>query len=146
MNRPGSPPIHYQVGGEFALDQVIDLYHASTLGERRPVGDRACMAQMIEHADLIVTAWQNGELVGISRTLTDFCYVAYLADLAVRATHQRQGIGVRLVAETRSQLGPQARIVLLAAPAAREYYPRIGFQSHDSCWILGPEDRLGSNG
>lgn len=144
MNRPDDAPIRYQVGGQLDLDQVIDLYHASTLGDRRPVGDRLCMAQMIEHANLIVTAWQAASLVGISRTLTDFCYVAYLADLAVRTSHQRQGIGLRLVAETRSQLGPNARIVLLAAPAAREYYPRIGFQPHDSCWILGPEDQLGS--
>lgn len=142
MTNLHDPPIRYQVGGELNLDQVIDLYHASTLGERRPVGDLGCMAEMIARSNLIVSAWQDELLVGIARTLTDFCYVAYLADLAVRVTHQRRGIGVQLIAQTRARLGPAARIVLLAAPAAREYYPRIGFQPHESCWTLAPGDRL----
>lgn len=138
----GDPAIRYQVGGQLDLDQVIELYHASTLGERRPVGHRACMGEMVARADLIVTAWHQDVLVGIARTLTDSCYVAYLADLAVRVSHQRQGIGLQLVAQTRAHLGPKATIVLLAAPAARSYYPRIGFQPHDSCWILRPGDDL----
>lgn len=136
-------PVQYQVGGTLDLDDVVKLYHESTLGERRPVEDRSCMAEMLGHANLIVTAWQAGELVGIARTLTDFCYVAYLADLAVRVTHQRGGVGKQLIARTRAQLQPGATIVLLAAPAARDYYPRIGFQPHDSCWVLRPDDPLG---
>ena len=39
---------------------------------------------MIQHANLVVTAWDGPRLVGISRSLTDFLYVAYLSDLAVR--------------------------------------------------------------
>lgn len=35
------------------------------------------MADMIRHANLIVTAWEGDLLVGISRTLTDFIYVGY---------------------------------------------------------------------
>lgn len=34
-------------------------------------------------ADITVTAWDGEMLVGIARTLTDFSYAAYLADLAV---------------------------------------------------------------
>ena len=33
--------------------------------------------------------------------LTDFAYVDYLADLAVRDTHQRHGIGTELIRRTR---------------------------------------------
>jgi GNAT superfamily N-acetyltransferase len=128
--------ITYRTGNDLDLDAVIDLYHASTLGERRPVGDRACMARMIEHANLVVTAWEGDLLVGIARSLTDFCYVAYLADLAVRQTHQRLGIGKELIRRTQAALGPGATIVLLAAPAAEQYYPHIGFSHHPQAWIL----------
>lgn len=128
--------IEYRYGNDLDLDQVIDLYRASTLGERRPVDDRAAMQNMLEHANLVVTAWSGEQLVGIARTLTDFAYVAYLSDLAVHAGFQRQGIGVGLIEETRRKLGPNARIVLLAAPAAAGYYPHIGFKQHPSAWIL----------
>ncbi len=75
-------------------------------------------------------------LVGISRSLTDFCYVAYLSDLAVRESHQKQGIGTELIRQTQLALGPGASIVLLAAPKAEEYYPKIGMQAHPSAWVL----------
>jgi predicted N-acetyltransferase YhbS len=138
----GIDGISYKVGGDLDLDQTIGLYHASTLGERRPVDDRACMQEMIERADLIVTAWDGGHLVGISRALTDFCYVAYLADLAVDRAYQRRGIGRGLIERTQAALGPNAMIVLLAAPAAESYYPHVGFTHHPQAWILHPSSRV----
>ena len=132
-------PITYRTGGDLDLDQVIDLYVASTLGARRPVDDRAVMAGMLRHANLVVTAWDGDSLVGVSRSLTDFGYVCYLADLAVRASHQKCGIGRELIRQTRAALSPLCNVVLLAAPAAVEYYPRIGFEPHPSAWVLrGP--------
>jgi predicted N-acetyltransferase YhbS len=132
--------ITYRYGNDLNIDQVIELYRSSTLGERRPVNDRDCMATMIAQANLVVTAWAGPLLVGIARSLTDFCYVGYLADLAVRQSHQRQGIGIRLIQKTREQMGPQSKLVLLAAPQAVDYYPRIGFTPHHSAWVLGSND------
>jgi predicted N-acetyltransferase YhbS len=131
-------PITYKINVDLDLDQAIELYVASTLGERRPVDDRDCMQQMLRQADLTITAWDGDQLVGISRSLTDWCYCAYLADLAVRDTHQRQGIGKELVRRTQAELGRNAHIVLLAAPKAVDYYPKIGFQKHPSAWVLRP--------
>lgn len=132
--------IHYKTGNDLDLDQVIELYVASTLGARRPIHNRSVMKGMLESADLIVTAWDGAKLVGISRTLTDFAYVAYLADLAVHLDHQKQGIGKALVQETRSALPPTCSIVLLAAPLANEFYPRIGFTHHPRAWTLPPRE------
>lgn len=132
--------IEYRFGNDLDLDQVIELYNASTLGERRPIDDREIMADMIRHTNLIVTAWKGDLLVGISRTLTDFSYVGYLADLAVRASYQRRGIGIELIKRTRTKMGPRSMLVLLAAPKAAEYYPKIGFKRHDSAWILTSAD------
>jgi GNAT superfamily N-acetyltransferase len=128
--------IEYRIGNNLDLDQVIELYHASTLGERRPVNDRERMRQMVDNANLVVTAWDRNLLVGISRSLTDFTYVTYLSDLAVRESHQRQGIGKELILRTKQACGPQAKIVLLAAPKAVDYYPHIGFTHHPQAWIL----------
>jgi GNAT superfamily N-acetyltransferase len=94
------------------------------------------MAQMLQHANLVITAWDGNLLVGIAGTLTDFGYVGYLADLAVRLEYQRRGIGVQLIARTRDRMGPRAMLVLLAAPRAAGYYPKVGFTRHESAWIL----------
>jgi predicted N-acetyltransferase YhbS len=128
--------ITYEVNAVLDLDEAIELYRASTLGERRPVDDRARMAAMLRHANLLITAREGRRLVGIARSLTDFAYCTYLSDLAVRVTHQRRGIGRELVRRTRAAAGP-AMIVLLAAPKAVDYYPRLGFRRHPHAYVLG---------
>jgi predicted N-acetyltransferase YhbS len=134
--------ISYRTGNDVPLDQVIELYHASTLGKRRPVDSREIMADMMRHANLVITAWDGDLLVGIARSLTDFSYVAYLADLAVRDTHQRKGIGVELMRRTQQAMGPRSMIVLLSAPAAVDYYPKVGFTHHPQAWVLKAGEEL----
>ena len=133
---------NYKSGKDLDLDAVIDLYRASTLGERRPVDDRERMARMIAEANLILTAWEGDLLVGISRSFSDFSFVTYLADLAVRKSHQRRGIGKELIRRTQSAAGPNALLVLLAAPAAEQYYPHIGFTHHPQAWTLKPGEMV----
>lgn len=134
--------IRYKTGRDLDLDALIELYRASTLGERRPVDDRERMAEMLKHANLIVTAWDGDQLVGISRALSDFSFVTYLSDLAVRVSHQKQGIGKELIRRTQALAGSHAKLILLAAPAAEPYYPHIGFTHHPQAWMLGPDERV----
>ena len=134
--------IEYRLGGALDLDTVIELYCASTLGERRPIDDRERMRAMLDHADIVVTAWEGELMVGIARSISDFAYFTYLADLAVRVSHQRKGIGRELIRRTREAGGPKTNLLLLSAPAAVDYYPGIGFSRHDSAWVLRPGDNL----
>jgi ribosomal protein S18 acetylase RimI-like enzyme len=117
--------------GEFRL-----VLLASTLGERRPVDDLARLSAILRHADLIVTARDAGRLVGVSRAVTDFSFCCYLSDLAVDVAYQRQGIGKRLIDETRKAAGDCATLLLVAAPAAETYYPKIGLAPVKSCWAV----------
>jgi predicted N-acetyltransferase YhbS len=133
--------ITYKTGNDLDLDAVIELYRASTLGERRPVDARERMKLMLQHANLVITAWDGDLLVGISRSLTDFAYITYLSDLAVRVSHQRQGIGKELMRRTQAA-APQATVLLLAAPAAEKYYPHVGFTPHPQAWILRPGETI----
>ena len=132
----------YAVNEAVSVEEFIEVLRASTLGERRPVDDRACLEEMLKHANLVVTARDEGRLIGIARSLTDFAYVAYMSDLAVDQAYQHQGVGRKLIRLTRDQMGPQSKIVLLAAPAAEGYYPRLGFTQRPQAWILSKEDPL----
>jgi len=134
--------IRYAVGDSISVDQFIDVLRRSKLAERRPVDDRDCLAGMLRHADLLVTAWEQDLLVGVARSVTDFNYCCYLSDLAVDQAYQQAGIGRELVRHTREQLGSSCTVILLSAPAATGYYPRIGFRPHDSAWVLRPADEL----
>jgi ribosomal protein S18 acetylase RimI-like enzyme len=122
-------------GPSLNVDEVASLYRASTLASRRPVDDHEVFSAMIRNANLIVTARIDGQLIGISRSLTDWSYVTYLCDLAVDVAYQRRGIGRGLIGATQ-QAAPRAKIVLLSAPAATTYYPHVGFVRHDSAWVL----------
>jgi hypothetical protein len=127
--------IIYTRESELDPDEFIDVLKRSTLAERRPVTDPERIKLMCQYANLIVTARQNGVLVGIARSITDFVYCTYLSDLAVDVSLQKQGIGVRLIKETKKHSMP-AKLILLSAPAAVNYYPKIGMKRHEYCFML----------
>ncbi len=133
--------IEYRVGETLDVEEARDLYRSCTLGARRPIEDEARFAQMLQNANLVVSAWDGELLVGVARTLTDWSYVSYVADLAVRESHQKRGIGTELLRKTRDA-APQSQLVLFAAPQAVEYYQRIGFTRHLSGWTLQPHEPL----
>lgn len=127
--------IRYELESDLSVDAFIDLLHRSTLAERRPVDNRAVMEGMLAHADIILTARSDsGALVGVSRAITDWSYCTYLSDLAVDGGFQGQGIGRELILRTHEIAGLGTSLILLAAPKAESYYPRIGMKQHPSCW------------
>ncbi len=128
--------IIYALEPRLSAHEFRNVLVASTLGERRPVKDLARLERMLRNANIIVTARHEGRIVGVARALSDFSYCCYLSDLAVDAAYQHRGIGKRLIEETRANAGPEATLVLLSAPAAAGYYPKIGMKKHESCWTI----------
>lgn len=124
-------------GSDLDLNEVLEVYRSSGLGERRPIADTERMAAMLHNANLVLTCRIDGTLVGIARSISDFSYVTYLSDIAVSRAHQRSGIGRALIDATQKE-APRAKIVLLSAPDATDYYPHIGFTKHNSAWVLNP--------
>ena len=128
--------ITYALEPDLTSGEFRAVLVASTLAQRRPADDPARLEKMLRNADVIITARENGRLIGVSRAITDFSYCCYLSDLAVDAGYQRRGIGKRLIAETHAAAGEGTTLLLVAAPAAEGYYPRIGLQHVSSCWSI----------
>ncbi|RFZ84086.1 GNAT family N-acetyltransferase [Mucilaginibacter terrenus] len=128
---------------EHTLDPLdfIDVLQRSTLAERRPVHDLTRIQQMCDTANMIITARIDGKLIGIARSLTDFSFCTYLSDLAVDEFYQRKGIGIRLIKETKLHT-PVAKLILLAAPKAVDYYPKTGMTKHEHCFMLSDVNEL----
>jgi ribosomal protein S18 acetylase RimI-like enzyme len=130
------PAIKYRTDRRVDVHAFKDILERSGLAARRPVGDLERLGRMLKAYNLIVTAWDGELLVGISTCWTDYAYSAYLADLAVAADCQRSGVGRSLVELTRATVGPQVTLILLSAPAAVGYYPKIGMERFTDCFIL----------
>ncbi len=127
--------INYQVNPTISVQDLIDILKKSTLGLRRPLADLEAMESMLAHANYYIGAYENGQLVGLARAMTDFVYTTYLADLAVDEKYQHQGIGKELIKILKINI-PRAKLILLAAPAAETYYPKIGMQNHPHCYYI----------
>ena len=124
----------YALEAWLGADEYIDVVVKS--GLNRPVGDRGRIERMLAHANLIVTARQEGRLVGLARSLTDFCFCCYLSDLAVDKACQGHGIGKRLIEETRRQAGgDRTTTLLLSAPGAVTFYQGIRMPQADNCYV-----------
>ena len=116
---------------------IIALYVSS--GLNRPTSDVERIHKMYANSNLIVTAWDGDKLVGIARSVTDFCYSCYLSDLAVHLDYQKSGIGKQLVALTKESIGEESMLLLLAAPTAMTYYPRIGMDHLNNAFMIKRE-------
>ena len=133
--------ITYQVENKLSPSEFKEVLIKSTLGERRPVDDIERISAMVNNANLIITARDEGKLIGVSRSLTDFVYCTYLSDLAVDDAYQKRGIGKELIRLTKKET-PNAMLILLAAPKAVDYYPHIGMDKQNACFILKDENEL----
>jgi GNAT superfamily N-acetyltransferase len=128
--------IVYSLELDLSAKEFRDVLVASTLAERRPADDPERLERMLRNADIVVTARDGKQLVGVSRAITDFAYCCYLSDLAVDVAYQHQGIGKRLIEETRARAGERATLILVSAPAAEAFYPKIGMNHVASCWAI----------
>jgi ribosomal protein S18 acetylase RimI-like enzyme len=133
--------IQYQIEEKLTIAEFRDVLVRSTLGERRPIDAPERLEKMLEHGNLIVTARENGHLIGIARSLTDFLYCTYLSDLAVDESYQKMGIGKELIRQTKLAT-PQAVLILLSAPKAVTYYPKIGLTQFEQCYLLKDVNNL----
>jgi len=126
--------IIYKSGIIPATEVIIELYDKA--GLPRPTDDKDRIQKMFENSNLVVTAWDNEKLVGISRSITDWVWSCYLADLAVDPSYKKSGIGKGLIQVTRDKLGEQSMILLLSVPTALEYYPKVGFEKENRAFMI----------
>ena len=126
--------ISYVEGPAVSAADLAALFRSS--GINRPVDDLPRLEKMLAHANLVIGAYADERLVGIARALTDFSYCCYLSDLAVAKEHQHRGIGRELIRRVKQRVGDESMLLLLSAPAAMAYYPKVGLEKVENGWIV----------
>jgi len=117
-----------------SAEDIAEIYDDA--GLNRPTHDKPRLAQMYAHANLVITAWDQEKLVGVARSLTDFCYCCYLSDLAVLKDYQKKGIGKQLIHLTKEKIGDDSMLLLLSAATAMDYYPKVGMETVKNGFII----------
>lgn len=119
--------------GSVSAKELLEVFESS--GIQRP-RDLKRLGKMLSNSNLIVSARENGKLVGVARALTDFSWCCYVSDIAVMKEHQKRGIGKQLVSKIRKTLGKNVMILLLSATGAEKFYPKIGFGNAKNAWKI----------
>ena len=126
--------IDYKINQALNVADIVRVLDRS--GIQRPTQDSARIEKMFAHANLVISAWDDQQLIGIARALTDLSYCCYLSDLAVDAAYQKQGVGHQLIEKMRTHIGEQVSLILLSAPQAMGYYPKVGFTQIDNAFAI----------
>ena len=121
------------------LKDILELYDNSGYFPINNRFDIQRIKKMHENADIVITAWEGENLIGLSRAISDFCYCCYLSDLCVSEKHRKEGIGHRLVELTREKAGKECKLILQSSPDAINFYQKIGMKQIDSAFIVPRE-------
>lgn len=123
----------YKINAELDIEDVCRLYDDS--GLRRPTTNLLRMTEMYVNSPLVVSAWSGERLVGVARTLTDFSWASYLADLAVAKEFQGTGVGRELFEITRNEIGEGSMLLLISVPEAEDFYTKLGLEKETFAFI-----------
>jgi GNAT superfamily N-acetyltransferase len=126
--------IEYRENHPLEPVEIARVFEAS--GISRPTKDIPRIAQMFANANIVISAWDGARLIGVSRALTDYSYCCYLSDLAVDVAYQKHGIGRELIRRTQSIIGEEVSLILMSAPGAMAYYPKVGFALADNAYVI----------
>ena len=113
----------------------------TTMRDKRPLANAARIGEMLAGANFIVTAREDGVILGLARCITDYAWIAYCAELAVKESAQGSGIGRGILEFCMRTLGPGIGIALISEPNALAFYEHLGLMRLDSGFFSNRIDR-----
>lgn len=110
--------------------EVQDLCASVGWSRREPV----LISRALLNSLAVVSAWEEGVLVGFARATGDQVFNATVWDVAVRPTHQRRGLGRLVMIELLKELDAYdiPLVTLYADPGTDGFYRRFGFSTDPS--------------
>ncbi|HEY3563281.1 MAG TPA: GNAT family N-acetyltransferase [Kribbella sp.] len=108
------------------VPELTDLMRTAWWMSDRTTGD---VERLLANSDLVVAVLDRDNLVGFTRVLTDFTYVALLLDVIVAQSHRGSGIGAVLLDAVvgHPALAGVRSLELACQPELIPFYRRWGF-------------------
>ena len=105
-------------------NELSALYRVAPLAQKEPELLRIAFSNSMFKR----FAFDDGKLVAAGRVLSDGVDVAYLCDVALLPSHQRQGLGKRIVSDLLDRVRDHKKVILYAAPGKENFYAALGFR------------------
>jgi len=122
---PATPTIRYSQNKEFTTGALQDLF-TSVAWTSGFYPEKLQIAMRNSHT--VISAWHQGQLVGLMNALSDGIMTAYFHYLLVHPDFQKLGIGQELVARMLEQYEDVARKVLIADESETSFFSKCGFE------------------
>jgi GNAT superfamily N-acetyltransferase len=111
------------------FEEIVELYKSAGWWQDAP-GACAIVSAMIRGSfRFMVARLPEGRIVGMARVISDRCSDAYIQDVVVLPSYQRQGIGRELIHRLTEYCVDRkiSWIGLVAEPGTREFYEKLGY-------------------
>ncbi len=109
------------------LEKLQFLFNQNTLWAKDRTRDQ--IKKMLANSNVIITLWNNRDLVGFGRATTDQVYRAVLWDIVVSKDLQRAGLGKVIVEELLNDKKiSAAEKVYLMTTDSKDFYKQLGFK------------------
>ena len=128
----------------FDPSHLLSLFEQSSWAQGRSLRDTM---EMVKNTDLFITAWDDDNLVGCGRVLTDYVYRASIWDVIVDGHYQGQDIGTEIINRILSH-GTLERVELfwLCTRDKQEFYETLGFSAKEQIGMVWDRKRQKSLG
>ncbi|MEQ1901135.1 MAG: GNAT family N-acetyltransferase [Devosia sp.] len=120
--------IVYAQERNLSVEDYVAVLSETTMRSKRPLANAERIGRMLRGANFIVTAREDGVILGLARCISDNEWIAYCAELAVKESAQGRGIGKGIIGKCYELLGPGMGLILAAEPEAVAFYERVGMQ------------------
>ena len=118
---------------EISINRSPDIEKLILLFQQVGWNDKTDMARirsMVQNSDIIVTAWDNEEMVGFARCTTDYTSNGQINNVVVDKKYKGKSIGKKLI---RKILGSSDKVayILRADSDNIDFYKKLGFEKAD---------------
>jgi ribosomal protein S18 acetylase RimI-like enzyme len=104
-------------------DKVVDTLKTVNMAYRTPdVHERA-----FNKSHTVVFVFDDADLIGFGRVISDGEYQAAMYDVAVNPSYQGKGIGKMIVQKIMEQI-PNCNVILYASPGKEVFYEKENFR------------------
>lgn len=115
--------IEYKINGRIIPDELDTFFQ----NWKSPPSTET-RSKLLTGSDLVITARENGKLVGFLTAVSDGTMHAFITLVEVLESHQNKGIGRRLMELAISNFKGYYDIVLITDPDKGEFYKKLDFR------------------
>lgn len=89
--------ITYRTDKKVNYEKLIKLFNE--VGWKDKTSDLDRLKDMIDNSQIVVTAWDENDMVGFARCVTDFVFNGQINNIVVDSRYRKIGIGKAMITE-----------------------------------------------